>query len=444
MRRPMRVPLWADQLLKEMMKPPYFLQPPQKPTIPAAEKETPPPQRHTDNKMSNNKIEVHKKTTNHPAPENQKPKQKISVTRAKPRSSTGNKVVPASETKTMPPIPNQSVLADLSIPNDVLSHYNWKIQHIEAISNVAKITTQTGKFALKQTHITPPRVAFLHQIQEYAKEHHFDHFAPMLLTKEQSPAIQMNHKTYYVTHWIDGQTTNFASIEHVGQVAYALAQFHASTKGCKVSEQVTPVFDLLQITEQRHRDLRQMLRTVEAKRDRDTFDDSFLSVKSDVLTDAQQSMDILSDGDCTAFLKQDQNSPGLCHLDVIPGNFIYTPHRHVVMIDLDLASFAPRVLDLAHLLRRSLQQTNWDSEYAYTCFLHYNVVQTMPKVEYLLVQALLRFPYRIWRLAHTRYRFFADTGQIEDLQGYLEQERRRQKFLSEFTHQVETLGTPQN
>lgn len=88
-----------------------------------------------------------------------------------------------------------------------------------------------------------------------------------------------------------------------------------------------------------------------------------------------------------------------------------------------------------------MQQLNWMPDVAYTCFLNYNTIRTMPKAEYQVVNALLRFPYLAWRVAHTRYRFFMDSTQVEELKRYKEQEARRQTFLDEFTKQIDGLGS---
>ncbi len=45
------------------------------------------------------------------------------------------------------------------------------------------------------------------------------------------------------------------------------------------------------------------------------------------------------------------------------------------------------------------------------------------------MQCLLTFPYRAWRLAHTRYHVLKDRTQTEELRDYAAQEVRRQAFL---------------
>lgn len=246
---------------------------------------------------------------------------------------------------------------------------------------------------------------------------------------------------YYATEWIDAQPANFASAEHVAQTAYALAQFHEATRGF-TSEKFVPndAFNLFEMTKERNHDLRQLIYKAEANDDKDEFDKLFVSLKAELLDDAADSLQLLQQAECAAFLHADKANAGISHLDVIPGNCLYAPDHNVYLIDFELSTFAPRVLDMAHLLRRSLQLNHWSGDIAYACFLHFDTVKTIPKVEYRLVEALLKFPYRAWRLAHTRYHFFKDPAQLDDLLAYADEASRRQSFLKSFSEQVRSLS----
>lgn len=442
LKRPM--PDWLAYLYGEMTKPPHFLQ------LSSQQKQ---PADHADEPQHSTPISH--ASSNH------------AVKKTAPSSSHGTRTdnfIPVSEHRSEPPTRNPGKANSTAragepiktastrvpmrttytpIPQAVLDKFPFTVERREQLPGILRVETPDKKrYALKKTELSPQHVRFIHRALQYAQKQGFTRFSRFALTKKKGPVLMHDDKVYYATEWIDGQHVNFASTEHVAQTAYALAQFHEATRGL-TSEKYTPpdAFELFTMTQQRNRDLQKMLHRAEAKDDKDRFDSLFVSLKEQLLEDAAQSLQLLQQSESVAFLSEDRAHAGLCHLDVIPGNCIYTPDHNVHLIDFELSTFAPRALDVAHLLRRSLQLTNWNGDVAYACFLHYNAVKTMPKVEYALVSALLYFPYRAWRLAHTRYHFFADDAQIDELYAYKNQEARRHQFLTSLTEQVQGLST---
>ncbi len=419
------MPDWLQFVVAELTKPPYFMN---------QEAESPVSQAYAPNTTaSGNSAHTSKSATASAA----KPRAQRERERDRHTSATDNldtvRRQPANATRSH---------RNSDIPERVLDQYEWKIAHTERVPGALKVTLQDGRhFAVKETDIPAKRVWFIHRALNWAKKQGFSRFAPFYFTKAKSPVFVYEGKTYYATSWIDGQNANFASAEHVAQTAYTLAQFHEATKGFS-SEKFTPddVYDLFGLMQQRNRDLRRMIIRADAKRDPDEFDRLLVTLKPALLDDSAECLQILQSRECVEFLESDRRNAGLCHLDVTPGNCLYTPDHHVALIDFDLSTFAPRALDIAHLLRRSFQTTDWDGHFAYACFLHFDSVRSIPKAEYKLVEALLRFPYLPWRLAHTRYNYYASQEQLDDLQQYALQADRRKAFLSSLAEQIRDLS----
>ncbi len=80
----------------------------------------------------------------------------------------------------------------------------------------------------------------------------------------------------------------------------------------------------------------------ETKAHPDEFDELLIRLRPTLREDAEKSLRIAEDEMCRKFLLQDEDNPGLCHLDVIPGNFVYTQDKEVFVLDLDLATFSRR------------------------------------------------------------------------------------------------------
>ncbi len=322
-------------------------------------------------------------------------------------------------------------------PVGLAKAYSWKVESAEPVANVVKVATSRGRYALKRTHISPERVEFIHKATQYLRKQGFQKAPRFALTSDKLPSVEKDGHTYYATQWIDGNNVNFASLSQLGQLARTLAEFHELSRGFEWNAYNPPYeFGLATMIRRRTADLKNLLIRAETRENPDEFDQVLTRLAPRLRQDAEKSLRIAEDNQCNKFLLQDEEHPGLCHLDVIPGNFVYTADKEIYVLDLDLSTFAPRVLDLAHLLRRSLQQLNWQPEAAYTCFVHYDAVRPMTAEEYLWVQCLLTFPYRVWRLAHTRFHVFRDRRQTEELKEISAQEARRQAFLEEYGRQI--------
>ena len=335
----------------------------------------------------------------------------------------------------------QAVFRQADYPITLPALYGWNVVSAHRVANILRVVTEDGDYALKRTHLPPERVAFLQRALSHVGKNDFTRFASFILSDKDRPYIYLNGDTYYATKWLPGNHVNFASKTQVGQVAHSLAQYHEASKNFRPSGYLPPSeFRLIRMLRDRTNDLRELIGTAEQSRNPDSFDRLLAQLGPGLQKDAERSLRLVETDECREFLEQSESEHGLCHLDVIPNNFI-TDHNHLVwLLDFDLATYAPRVLDLSHLLRRSLQRSNWDTEMAYTCFLNFNSVRAIPTAEYIIVQAMLTFPYQAWRLTQTRYHLFRDAQQVQDLDTYAVQETRRQAFLTAYEEQITNLN----
>lgn len=468
LRRQPNMPEWLNQVIKELTRPPYFLE--HLYTQHQSDKETSTQaftsttadssaqnQGQSPRYYPNHAPHSHRPAAKGKASENANHKDSSEWSSQTDRKSSGRQGLssPAQRQKQefvatamsassldKSSVSWQATFRRADIPVSLTKAYAWNIRRCQQVANVLRVETKGGTYALKSTHLSPKRVEFLHGVFAHLQNQGFTRYAPFVLTKQhRNPYAVRKTQTYYASQWVPGTSANFSSLQQIGLVAKTLSQFHELTRGFESEGYSPPMeYGLSAILRRRTEDLRALLVRAEARKPADAFDKLLLKLGVQLRADAESSIRHIEDEHCAQFLAKDAEYPGLCHLDVIPGNFIYSDPQTMYAIDFDLATFAPRVLDLSHLLRRSLQRQNWRSEVAYTCFVQYNDTQTIRSQEYQLLLALLMFPYRAWRLAHTRYRVLEDDLQVQELQEYASQEERRQKFISEYARQISHLA----
>ncbi len=327
--------------------------------------------------------------------------------------------------------------------------YDERIRSVELVHGVWRIVTGDGRaIALKETALSPERIRFMADALDELHRRGFTHLARIVRTRQDQEPYLMDHgRIYYASEWLPGHSVQYGSTAQLGAAARTLARFHE--KSCDyepLGYQPPHAFHVFEQLLNRKQALDQLQKQVEAKASKDRFDELCLSFFPRTAMHSTESLSLLKLPDVETHLKQSLNHPGLCHLDVTRRNLIMHPAGHAQLIDFDLMTFAPRVLDLSHLIRRGMQaHGTWTSEIAIAPLISYNRVQPLTHGEYLLLEALLTFPHRFWRLTQNHYA--NPPTKPDDLQQRITQledtlalEQERAAFLQTFSRQVTRRG----
>ncbi|MCL6592884.1 MAG: phosphotransferase [Alicyclobacillus sp.] len=448
-------PPWMADLLKELLRPPYFLEHLQRQTHTTPTAQTPEQAAQADRVHPSvpRSVSSHRSRAQvgmpplQTAQPNRTAWSSVASAHSAPAAAAQLAAAPApglaapsatGQTNMKEHKSWQTVFRAAHLPPALAKAYGWQVTAAERAGSAVKVTTPRGVYACKRADVPVERVRFIRDILTFARQAGFQHCCEWVPARRGQACVVRGTAVYYATRWVPGQSLSLTQPTQLAAAARSLAGWHEATRGFEAARYNPPdEFDLPGLLRQRTDDLRVLLLRAEAARQPDAFDELLRRLAPSLRRDAEHSLRIVSHPSCQEFLQRDAELPGVCHLDVTPSNLVYTPQQQAVLIDFDLATFAPRALDLAHLLRRSLQLQHWRGTVAYTCFREYQAVRPLESAEYLLVQALLTFPYRAWRIAHTRYRLYQDNEQVQELRGVSEQEEERQAFLREFADQLQ-------
>ncbi|MCY0888146.1 MAG: phosphotransferase [Alicyclobacillaceae bacterium] len=496
-RRSLRTP-WMGAILEELMKPPYFMQvaqqgaangggddrqdesapsPKSAPVIPKsasktkyeADQTTAPVVEHKPLARPGTTSNVGKGSTSGPAGKTSYPaatEAAFATTRKPLNNSSTSKGVkgnlkaansgargsngpnPLEKTQTVGPLRDgdgygMAKLAPREVPPAVLQEYGWDVRSTMNLRGVTRVETGEGIFAVKLAHVHPSRLRLIHEVLEFAEQQGFRQFAPMIRTSSGASYVTIDSRTYYALRWLDGATANFASSTQVGQIAYALAELHEQTRAFPHKERLrTTPANLATMMKRRQAALNRSMERIAREYPHSELNSWLKEHRSRLEEDASQATETLASSACEEYLERETARAGLCHLDVIPSNFIFVPNGpEMFIIDYDMAAFAPRAVDLAHLLRRSLQTTFWTTDFAYVGFLNYNNVHPISSGEYRTTAALLRFPHHAWRLLQEASQHGPARPWMDALHSYGAHAERRQQFLDSLDTQIASLGT---
>ncbi|MDB5083379.1 MAG: hypothetical protein JWN30_265 [Bacilli bacterium] len=410
----MATPTWSQflgRVVKEFMTPPAFIQP---------GKQT---------QASTDKKKTVKNDDDAPVVQ----KQFAPVKRPK-------RVVTTDQNLAKPPVVTSATVvrsATFGIPEEVLESFQIKAYKLEPIGSLVRARTQAGTYLLKRTDLPNDRILFMDQALQFAAQNHFTKAAQFVHTRKGQPFTTHKGINYYCTKWIHGSECDFTSYPQLEEAAKTLAEFHQATGGFSSPKySPAPAYSIAEQLRARQQNLRKYARLARTGRAPGEIDQWVRTQLSSYREQAKRAVAILELPECQAEMTKQQEQPALCHLNVTSHNLIYTSTHEVELLDFDLMTFGPRVLDIGHLLRRSLQVNNWSKQCAVTQLVAANNLSQLSFEEYLIIQGLLTFPIRLWRVLSNYYDKGVSEGAMEWLNLIEQQEAARESFLSLYSQQV--------
>ncbi|OPG15268.1 phosphotransferase [Ferroacidibacillus organovorans] len=320
--------------------------------------------------------------------------------------------------------------------------YGQEIVRMTQIANIWRMELADGSaYALKKTAMQPERITFMADGLDQLSRSGLN-LPTLLRTPSGKPVVTDRGARYYAAQWMHGKTARFENVIEVGAVARALARLHQASQQIHLTGYEPPaVYQLNDLLEQRTNFLRQFCANpppLDLEKDVQARLEEALSF---ALTHAQESLSLFALPATQDTLKRARQQRALCHLDVTPRNVIIHPEGRAQLIDFDRMTYAPPALDLAHLLRRAMQAKGmWSSENTVGPLLAYNRIRPLSQGEYVLIEALLTFPHRLYRilasLIDERMTEAQRVAALPTLTRAIDEEPKRHAFLETYARQV--------
>lgn len=315
--------------------------------------------------------------------------------------------------------------------------YPFEIYKAIPFQSVMQLQTSDGNIVLKRAHVKRNQLQFMAQALQFVEIRGFTRFAKLIPTLKNLLYSPVGDEIFYATQWIDGYPVDMTSMQQVEQAAFSIAEFHRASRGFESQGyHRTDSFQISKTMQTRSKELNSLLSKIKSKRKLDPADRFIIKHLPRYKKQAEQAIAYLADSRCKQFLLLDEQNPGLCHLDITPQNMVFSPRNGVYLIDFDLMSYGPRMLDIGHLIRRSLQMNDWRRESALVPLVQANRVEPLRHAEYLILQSLLTFPHSFWRTVHNHYTMRSTPYTLARLEQLYEQEEDRQVFLKDLSEHV--------
>ncbi|ATY85670.1 hypothetical protein CVV65_12640 [Kyrpidia spormannii] len=476
------IPPWLKHLWKEFTTPPAFLakasEAPEKgkpakdqakavkngtgdkkkpswakpaPSTPASEPESPWDEEEGEGDLP--EVHVRPKPSKPPSPTG-KPKKSASPAAgdagdSSPPRPTPRPTAKSSESIAVTSLGVRTELERWGFDSSVLAAYPYVFTRVSRHGSALRLQSARTTLILKRSPHSPLHVEAMHRALDYASRRGGP--VPRWITPRHTgstrasdtPFVRGDDGLYYAMEWIDGREVDLASAADMAKASQSLSKFHQLTHRWVNDEStgeerrnLPSAFDIVSRLARRTEEMEKALKRAEIVNEEQDDDLFYLEHAPVFLRQAHEALDRLLAPECQRRLEQERESPAVCHMDLTPSNLI-RKGQVAYLVDFDYLAYAPRTLDLAHLLRRGLQKANWAPELGLTGILQYNTAVTLTRVEYRLLQAFLAFPHRFWRTTHRWQQGDRHDDQVlREFRRCVREEPARKKFLEWFRRQA--------
>lgn len=320
------------------------------------------------------------------------------------------------------------------------AQFRIKPTHIKRIQNgVYKVATKKGrKYCLKQIRCSTPHLKWIDRSLRRLTRRGFKRFAwrhPHTASgKKLFIKYSKNIHPFILTPWIRGRWPSPTSLRDMAKCGKTLAKFHrCGRKLPKVKSSAR--FNMIGHWPNIFQECLDRLQSRVAKAERrdGTGLDSFLQKNgSEMIHYAKESIRMLQESKYEKACRKARKKCTLCHGDGGPTNFIKTS-KGLYLIDFETLRCDLRAYDLYRVIYNSCKDHDWNVEIAEAILAGYHSVSKLKKTDIDLLNAWLRFPYRMSRSIDKYDKSSSVQKEIifSDIKGYLRECRRITVFLQQ-------------
>lgn len=274
------------------------------------------------------------------------------------------------------------------------------------------------RYLLRPAGCPVHRTVFTYACMHYLSEKYFTGVELYLLTKDGLPYILLGNTPYVAVPIYKGRECSMENGEDVCRGASALAKLHLASQGftqavaSSMVRKYSPAeYDgdpfvrvdagrLPGIFTRRFEELKRFQRM--ARKSANRFDCAYSAIAQDYIQRADAICQRLSSGIYDRVSAHCREEGAICHKDYTGHNIVFEG-RNTMVLNFDQCSIDLPVCDLANLMKRRMRKCGWVSEDGWRILQAYHRVRPLSEDEIVLLQLILGFPQKLWRIVNKYY-----------------------------------------
>ncbi|KRQ87032.1 Spore coat protein S [Caloramator mitchellensis] len=319
------------------------------------------------------------------------------------------------------------------------NHYNLVPTEIEKVRSVYRITTDKGKYCLKEFKHNDKKAIIGFYLTKHLQENGFNGIAEYYKTKSDLECIKEHGRYYYLTSWIDGRECNFENFDELKSSLELLADFHQKAKGfylskVKINSNYNKWQKKLNLMIE---DLKLFKKIILQKRVKTSFDIKYFDMVDYYLNIANKALEKFKSTAYTKVCDKAREQKFICHDSFYYQNLLIDKNDKLYLIDLDSIVYDIPIYDLAKFLRRTLNKSlfYWDFGITEKLIRFYEKNRHIEDEEYEIMLGFLMIPHRFWKIGRKRYfkhKEWSEEKYNKKLEKEIRLKDKREEFFDKF------------
>ncbi len=274
------------------------------------------------------------------------------------------------------------------------------------------------RYLLKPAGCPIHRIVYTYACMRYLYDCQYTGTELYLLTKENVPYILIGNTPYIAVPVLRGRECSMEEKQDVIKAAGELARMHMAGRGFTSSKAMEYVKKYLPehydregfvrvdagkmpgLFARRCAELQRFQRM--AKKSANPFDCAYSKLAPENIQKAETICRKLSQGVYEKALSKCMAEGFICHKDYTGHNILFTGSKTFIL-NFDQCAIDLPICDLANLIKRYMRKCGWDADNAWDVIDAYGTVRNLAVEEYLLLQLILAFPQKLWRVVNKYY-----------------------------------------
>jgi len=296
--------------------------------------------------------------------------------------------------------------------------------------------TSHGRKIIKKTLFSPERILFVHGAKEHLYNRGFTNIDRYVCTSQGEPGFFMDNLYFTVSDYIEGRECNLENDDDVLRASRTLAELHEASKGYSAPEGSRVQDDtgkLPALFTKRLEDIKKLRK--HAHRGKGRFDMMFLKNADHFIKMGEDAITRLKNSNYNLLVEKCRKEKSFCHHDYTHYNIIETGNEFSV-INFDYCCYELKIYDLANFIRRRMRKCNWNPDKCWVIFEGYSSKASLDKDELEILELLLLFPQKFWRVVNKYYnsrRSWSEKIYMGKLQEVIDETVYHCKFMEQYS-----------
>lgn len=326
----------------------------------------------------------------------------------------------------------------LKIKSYVEEYYDLKIDNIEKVKNIYKISTKDGGYCLKVIKYEFSHFYFILSAMKHLQRNGFTNVPEFIINKENKEYGIINGNFVYLTKWIPSRVSNYDNPLELSMVARELGKLHECSKGFNLEKNMKARigwFSWLKVFETRKNEILDFKNRISQKAYKSKFDLLYLDNVQEEVKRAEKSITGLQKNNYVKLMEREVFKRSFCHHDYAHHNILVDSNRKINIIDFDYCILDSHLHDFCSLLIRTMKDGKWESEKADLILNSYKINMEIKEEEIPIIREFIKFPQTFWQIGLQVYWEQQPWGEdffLNKLEKYLDDCEFREKFINSY------------